>query len=291
MSARELEGASDPSKAPRDAVPLPTTSGAKVPRGFRLRPVHIGQLAPLALLLLVWQLGAGTLFDRSIFSTPLEVGGRLIELFGSSQFYSDANITLSAIGLGYGMGLVAGTLLAFAAWRYDVFDRIVQPYLIGLNSVPKVALAPLFLIWFGIGIASKVAVAFVMVFFLVFYSVYTGLKSLDRDFVDLAQIMGCNDRKVFREVIFPSAMPYILAGARIAMPYAVIGVVIGEFSAATRGLGYRILYSAGTFDSAGVYAHIIVLVALTLLVSALVGWIEKRAVRWRPQRERRGAAA
>jgi NitT/TauT family transport system permease protein len=265
--------------------------GIRLARRLPIRAIHVWQLSPLIALLLVWQFGAGTLFDEFIFSTPLAIGERLTKLAGSAQFYADARETLSAIALGYGIGLVAGTLLAFAAWRYDVFDRIVQPYLIGLNSIPKVALAPLFLIWFGIGIASKVAVSFVMVFFLVFYSVYTGLKSLDRDFVDLAQIMGCNDRKVFREVIFPSAMPYILAGARIAMPYAVIGVVIGEFSAATRGLGYRILYSAGTFDSAGVYAHIIVLVALTLLVSAIVGWVEARAVRWRPRRETRGSAA
>jgi NitT/TauT family transport system permease protein len=250
--------------------------------------VGIGQVLPLLLLLAVWQFGSGRLVDPLLFSTPLAIVERLIKLIPSRQFYDDLSTTLTEIALGYAFGVAAGVVIAFLAWRWNALDRIVQPYIIAFNAIPKVALAPLFLIWFGIGIWSKVATAFVLVFFLAFYSVYLGLHSLDLELVDLARIMGCNERQVSLQVLLPATLPFVLSALRTCMPYAIIGVVIGEFAASTRGVGYRVLYSAGTFDPAGVYAHIVILVVLVLAVNALLGLLEARVIRWRPRQEQRG---
>jgi NitT/TauT family transport system permease protein len=250
--------------------------------------VGLGQVLPLLVLLAGWQLGSGRLVDPLLFSTPLAIVQRLATLFQSRQFYDDLSTTLTEIALGYAFGVVAGVVIAFLAWRWKALDRIVQPYIIAFNAIPKVALAPLFLIWFGIGIWSKVATAFALVFFLAFYSVYLGLHSLDLELVDLARIMGCNERQVSLQVLLPATLPFVLSALRTCMPYAIIGVIIGEFAASTRGVGYRVLYSAGTFDPAGVYAHIVVLVILVLVVNALLGRLEARVIRWRPQQEQRG---
>jgi NitT/TauT family transport system permease protein len=253
------------------------------------RLIVIGQALPVLLILSVWQFGSGRMVDAVLFGTPAAVVERLAQLFRSPQFYGDLNTTLTEIALGYAFGVVTAMIVAFMAWRWKSFDRIVQPYIIAFNAIPKVALAPVFLIWFGIGIWSKVATAFVLVFFLAFYSVYLGLQALDLELVDLARIMGCNERQISLDVLLPATLPFVLSGLRTSMPYAIIGVIIGEFAASTKGIGYRVLYSAGTFDPAGVYAHIVVLVVLVLAINSLLGLLEAHLIRWRPHREQAGA--
>jgi NitT/TauT family transport system permease protein len=152
----------------------------------------------------------------------------------------------------------------------------------GFYGIPKIALAPLFIIWFGIGLWSKVALASTMVFFLVFYNVYAGVRAVDRDLVALARVMGADERQLGRHIYLPAATPYILLGLRMAIPYAVIGVIVGEFTSATRGLGLFIHYASDTYDPAGVFAGIAILLAFVMAAGSLASRLERRLLRWRP---------
>jgi NitT/TauT family transport system permease protein len=143
-------------------------------------------------------------------------------------------------------------------------------------------LAPLLVIWFGIGIWSKIVLAATMVFFLLFYSVYAAVRAVDRELVNLALVMGARESQLGRHVYLPAAMPAIMLGLRMAIPYAVIGVIAGEFTSSLRGLGLYINYSSSTYDPAGVFAGIAILLAFVLAANAVAARIEARVLRWRP---------
>ena len=148
-------------------------------------------------------------------------------------------------------------------------------------GIPKIALAPLFIIWFGIGIGSKVALAAIMVFFLVFYNVYTGVRSVDRELVNLTLVMGANQRQLTTHVYLPAAAPYVLLGMRMAVPYSVIGVIVGEFTSSVQGLGLFIHEASSTYDPAGVFAGIVILLAFVIVANFLAGRLERRLLRWK----------
>ena len=148
--------------------------------------------------------------------------------------------------LGYVIGVAGGILGGYALGRSPRLANIFEPYVMAFYGIPKIALAPLFIIWFGIGIGSKVALAAIMVFFLVFYNVYTGVRSVDRELVNLTLVMGANQRQLTYHVYFPAAAPYVLLGMRMAVPYSVIGVIVGEFTSSISGP--RALYPRGLID-------------------------------------------
>jgi len=147
--------------------------------------------------------------------------------------------------------------------------------------VPKIALAPLFIIWFGIGMGSKIALASIMVFFLVFYNVFAGVRSVDRELVNLTRVMGANQRQLTYHVYLPAAAPYVMLGMRMAIPYSVIGVIVGEFTSSTQGLGLFIHEASATYDPAGVFAGIVILLGFVVAAGALAGRLERRLLRWR----------
>ena len=184
--------------------------------------------------------------------------------------------------LGYLLGVGAGILCGVLLGRAPRAARVVEPYLMAFYGIPKIALAPLFVIWFGIGLWSKVALAGIMVFFLVFYNVYAGIRAVDRNLVDLVRVLGASPRQLDRHVYLPAAAPYILLGMRMAIPYAVIGVIVGEFTSSIRGLGMFINYASSTYDPAGVFAGIAILLAFVAGAGAVATRIERRVLRWRP---------
>jgi NitT/TauT family transport system permease protein len=148
-------------------------------------------------------------------------------------------------------------------------------------GVPKIALAPLFIIWFGIGIGSKIALASIMVFFLVFYNVFAGVRSVDRELVNLTLVMGANQRQLTYHVYLPAAAPFVMLGMRMAIPYSVIGVIVGEFTSSTQGLGLFIHEASATYDPAGVFAGIVILLGFVIIAGALAGRLERWLLRWR----------
>jgi len=271
--------------------PPPARSGRSGPGRARWvrRTTRIAQvLAPGVVFVLVWQLAAGELINPLYVSQPTAIAERLATLAASEAFYTDLWVTFRELAIGYTTGFLTGTLAGYALGRSATMARIFQPYIMAFYGIPKIALAPLFIIWFGIGIWSKVVLAAIMVFFLVFFNVFMGVLNVDRNLVDLARLMGANQRQLTRHVYLKAAMPYIIMGMRAALPYSVIGVIVGEFTAAREGLGLYMLRSSSTFDPAGVFAGIVVLLAFIVLANAALGRLEARLLKWKPAEELSG---
>ena len=233
-------------------------------------------------LLLFWQWASGRLIRTVYVSTPTAIVARLYELFATGEILPHLAVTLRELVLGYVIGVIAGLACGYWLARSPRAARIVEPYVMGFYGIPKIALAPLFVIWFGIGIWSKVALSGTMVFFLVFYNVYAGVRAVDRELVALARVLGASERQLGRHVYLPAAMPFILLGMRMAVPFAVIGVIVGEFTSSIQGLGLFIHYASDTYDPAGVFAGIAILLAFISAAGLAANRIERRLLRWRP---------
>jgi NitT/TauT family transport system permease protein len=238
-------------------------------------------LLPGVAILAFWQWASGHLIKEIYVSKPTSVAARLYELFASGEIYPHLWTTGEELVLGYVIGVASGILAGYALGRSPRLAVIFEPYVMAFYGIPKIALAPLFIIWFGIGIGSKVALASIMVFFLVFYNVYTGVRSVDRELVNLTLVMGANQRQLTYHVYFPAAAPYVLLGMRMAVPYSVIGVIVGEFTSSVQGLGLFIHEASSTYDPAGVFAGIVILLAFVVAANFLAGRLERRLLRWK----------
>jgi len=224
--------------------------------------------APGVVMLCSWQFASGRLVREAYISKPTDIARRLYELFATGEIWPSLKVTGQELVLSYVIGVASGLLIGYALGRSPRVARIVEPYVMAFYGIPKIALAPLFIIWFGIGIWSKVVLAGTMVFFLVFYNVYAGVRA--------------NERQLSRHIYLPAAAPYLLMGMRMAIPYAVIGVIVGEFTSSTAGLGLFINYASSTYDPASVFAGIFILLAFVMIMNALASRLEKRLLRWRP---------
>ncbi|SFU97184.1 NitT/TauT family transport system permease protein [Methylobacterium sp. UNCCL125] len=245
---------------------------------------YAGRLIPLLpglALLAFWQWSSGRLVREIYVSKPTAVVARLYELFASGEIYPHLWTTAQELVFGYTIGVAGGVVAGYALGRSPRLARIFEPYVMAFYGIPKIALAPLFIIWFGIGMGSKIALAAIMVFFLVFYNVYTGVRGVDRELVNLTLVMGANQRQLTRHVYLPAAAPFVMLGMRLAIPYSVIGVIVGEFTSATQGLGLFIHEASSTYDPAGVFAGIAILLAFVVGAGFLAGRLERRLLRWR----------
>jgi NitT/TauT family transport system permease protein len=238
-------------------------------------------LLPGLAILAFWQWSSGRLIKEIYVSKPTAVAARLYELFASGEIFPHLWTTGQELVLGYVIGVAGGIFGGYALGRSPRLARIFEPYVMAFYGIPKIALAPLFIIWFGIGIGSKVALASIMVFFLVFYNVYTGVRSVDRELVNLTLVMGANQRQLTYHVYLPAAAPYVLLGMRMAVPYSVIGVIVGEFTSSVQGLGLFIHEASSTYDPAGVFAGIVILLAFVVVANFLAGRLERRLLRWK----------
>jgi NitT/TauT family transport system permease protein len=236
---------------------------------------------PGVALLLFWQWASGRLIKELYVSKPTAIAVRLYELFSSGEIYPHLWTTGQELVFGYVIGVAGGVLGGYALGRSPRLARIFEPYLMAFYGVPKIALAPLFIIWFGIGMGSKIALASIMVFFLVFYNVFAGVRSVDRELMNLTLVMGANQRQLTYHVYLPAAAPYVMLGMRMAIPYSVIGVIVGEFTSSTQGLGLFIHEASATYDPAGVFAGIVLLLGFVMAAGALAGRLERRLLRWR----------
>lgn len=238
-------------------------------------------LLPGAALLIFWQWASGRLIKEIYVSKPTAVVERLYELFVSGEIYPHLWVTGQELVLGYVIGVAGGVFGGYALGRSPRLARIFEPYVMAFYGIPKIALAPLFIIWFGIGIGSKVALASIMVFFLVFYNVFAGVRSVDRELVNLTLVMGANQRQLTYHVFLPAAAPFVMLGMRLAIPYSVIGVIVGEFTSSIQGLGLFIHEASSTYDPAGVFAGIVILLGFVTTANIIAGAIERRLLRWR----------
>jgi NitT/TauT family transport system permease protein len=251
--------------------------------GVRYRRVLIARLAVVAVVLAVWQVTVTSgLVDAFWISSPVLVVEELWRELASGDLFGDVAITvfeaLIAFVVSSVLGIGAGLLLA----RSPFWDDVLAPLVLALNSLPRVALAPLIILWFGIGITAKVVTAFTLVFFILLVNTLGGAKNVDNDILTIAQLMGASRRDILWKVTLPSALPWIFAGLNLGLTYSLLGVIVAEILASNKGLGYVIASSAATFNTAGVFAGLITLALVAWLFSALMRHVEARLLRWKP---------
>lgn len=256
------------------------------PSPLRRLAAHLGRLLllllPGAVLILFWQWASGRLIATLYVSKPTDIAVRFYEMFASGEIQPHLLVTAQELVLGYCIGVGVGVVAGYVLGRSPRAAAVFEPYVMAFYGIPKIALAPLFIIWFGIGLWSKVALAATMVFFLVFYNVYIGVRNVDRELLNLARIMGAGEHQLTRHVYFPAAAPFVIMGMRMAIPYSVIGVIVGEFTSSVKGLGLFINQASSTYDPAGVFAGIALLLMFIVVANAIAGQLEKRLLRWRP---------
>lgn len=260
---------------------LPVVSEPAGPRALGSGFMVVCQIVLGLALLLLWQGASGRLVDNFFISNPLDVGRRLIGWIADGSLFLHIWATVYATVMGFVAGAVIGVVLGIWLGVSPFTSRLLNPYLNALNALPKVALAPLFVLWFGLGIESKIALAAVLVLFLVFLNTYAGVREVDQDLIDGARLMKATRVQVIAKVIIPSAMSWVFAGLKISVPYALIGAVLGEMIAANRGLGYLVQFSGSQFDTAGVFAVLIVIALLAVALNFLVEIVQHRMQQWR----------
>jgi sulfonate transport system permease protein len=253
-------------------------------RRARRRFLLVSRLGIVVVGLAGWALASGTVLRPLYLSSPAAVAGTLADWAVSGQLWYHAGFTLTSALLGYVLGAVGGVLLAWPLAMARIAYRIGEPYILIAYSVPAVALGPVFILWFGIGMTSKVLIAAYFVFFIVFINTAAGFHRVPAGLLDVTRVMGASRRDQLRIVMLPSAAPYILAALRITLPAAMIGAVTGEFISANRGLGYLTRAAAASFNTAGVLAGVLSLSVLVLLMNLLLRPVQ-RALRWHPGRE------
>jgi NitT/TauT family transport system permease protein len=262
-------------------------------RARRIRRVAVvfGRIALVAGVLVFWNAASGTLLRPFFVSTPRAVGEQLAEWFGGSgDFWFHARFTLTSAGLGFLVGAALGVGLAWPLALRRATYRVVEPYFLMAYSIPAVALGPVFILWFGIGLLPKVLLAAYFVFFVVFINTVEGIRQVPQGLLDVTRVMGASGWQTLRTVMLPSALPYILAALRATLPAAMIGAVVGEFIASNRGIGYLTRAAAGRYQTAGVIAGTIVLATIVLLLSVALRPLS-RALRWQPEVRIRGGGS
>lgn len=250
--------------------------------GLRITAIRIAIVGGFFLL---WEIASGRWIEPFLVSSPSRIFWSLIAGFRDGDLLQHTWVTFEEIAIGFPIGAISGIGLGYAFGRSRVLAEIFEPIIVALNGIPRTALAPLFIVWLGIGLWSKVGVVFLLTFFLNFFNTYTGMRQMDHEYVDLASLMGVKGWKLSFKVIFPAISPYVFTGIRTSIPFAVIGAIVGEFVAATDGVGFFIRMSAGIFKTADVFVGIIVLMIMVIVLDKIAEAVEKRALRWQTQTE------
>jgi NitT/TauT family transport system permease protein len=229
-----------------------------------------------------WQAAAVLgVIDPFFFSRPSDIALRVWTWVSSGSLWRHLAATLEESVLGLLIGGAIGVVMGFALARARFAARVLEPYIMMLNAVPRVVLAPLFLLWFGLGIWSKVALAVTLVFFVMFFSTYQGVREASTVIIDNVRLLGATEGQLVQHVLIPSALSWIFASLQVSLGFAVVGAVVGEYLGATRGLGYVIAQAEGTFDTTGVFAGMFVLALVVVGASAGVAKLERWLLRWK----------
>ena len=260
-----------------------------------MRHLRLYQLVLLLALVAFWHVMTAPgllpnfMFDNDrqaafFFGQPLQVAGRIWTWFvADADIYRHLAVTLIetvlAFAAGSVLGLACGLWLALA----PLASAVLEPYIKALNSMPRIILAPIFAVWFGLGIGSKVALGVTLVFFIVFFNVYQGVKEVSPVVLANARMLGASPRQLLRHVYLPSATSWVFSSLHTSVGLAFVGAVVGEYLGSSQGVGYLILQAEGSFDINTVMAGIVVLTAFALLLDAAVGRIEKRLMKWQPR--------
>jgi NitT/TauT family transport system permease protein len=250
--------------------------------------VLIAQVAVLVVGLGSWELGTrvGSI-DPFFFGSPVGIVVRLADWFVNGtaygSFWEQVWVTLEEALLGFAFGVVSGILMGVLLGEVPFFADVLGPYIKVINALPRIVLGSIFIMWLGLGLPSKVLLAAVLVFFVVFFNAFQGVRSVDRNLVANARILGASRLQVVRHVVFPSAMTWIIASLHVALGFSIIGAIVGEFLGAQNGLGLVIATAQNTFDANGVFGAMLVIGLLALGAEALMSVLENRLLAWRPK--------
>lgn len=271
-----------------DARTQPTaTSRARriaPPPSFRQRHEHalLGAIA-VVVFLAFWELSVAAGWINPLFvSSPSRIAVAGYELFADGSIWGDLRVSGIEFVVGYGLAILVGVPLGILMGWYARVDAVLEPFVSALYATPRIALLPLLLIWFGIGIMSKFAIIFLGAIFPILVNTITGMRTVNADFVKVARSFGARDRQLFLTVALPSSVPLLLTGLRLGLGHALIGIVVGEMYGATQGIGFLISSAGARFQTDQVMVGIIIIAAAGVALTALLRMIERRFERWRP---------
>ncbi|MBE8517979.1 ABC transporter permease [Amycolatopsis sp. H6(2020)] len=275
------------------AAPLPVLeteqdilARAKQATARRKRNIWLLRLAIVVVWLGSWELTATYWIDPFFYSKPSKIWERLVEWFSAGtdfgSIWYQILVTVEEAAIGFVIGAIAGVVFGVILGRSAYLAQVLAPFIKAANALPRIVLAALFVIWFGLGLSSKVATVVVLVFFAVFFNAFTGAREVDRNLIDNARILGATRGQVLKSIVLPSATSWILSSLHVAFGFALIGAVVGEYTGAKAGMGFLIANAQGTFDTAGVYAGMLIITVVALLAEWGISTLEGRLLRWRP---------
>jgi NitT/TauT family transport system permease protein len=239
------------------------------------------QTAALLAVLALWEAAASAGWLNPLYMpAPSRIAATLVELFGDGRIWPHMEATFSAALVGLVLGIAVGVALGIVAALVRPVAELLEPVMLLLNAVPRVILAPLFVIWLGIGLASKVALAFILVSVVIFFTVFTGIRQVDRRLVDRIVTLGGGRRELLQHVYLPSVAAWVLSNLKVAVGFAFTGACVGEFVAASRGLGYLLSFAQSTFNAPLMMAIVLLIMAVVLVIFGLASRMEKRLLRW-----------
>ncbi|MGW4482882.1 ABC transporter permease [Amycolatopsis sp. NPDC004368] len=260
---------------------------AKRSAGRRKRNVWLLRLAILVVWLGSWELAGRYWIDPFFYSMPSKIWERLVEWFTTGtdfgSIWYQILVTVEEAVIGFVLGAIAGVICGVVLGRSRYLAEVLAPFIKAANALPRIVLAALFVIWFGLGLSSKIATVFILVFFAVFFNAFTGAREVDRNLIDNARILGATRWQVLQSIVLPSATSWILSSLHVAFGFALIGAVVGEYTGAKAGMGFLIANAQGTFDTAGVYGGMLIVTVVALFAEWLISTAESRLLRWRPQ--------
>jgi NitT/TauT family transport system permease protein len=252
----------------------------------RFEPALLGAGSIIALLV-VWELlprlvtmSAGT---KLFFTTPSQIAGTLWTMFATGTIWTPLGVSASGFALGLGLAIVVGLPLGVLIGRSQTLNAMLDPFITAFNATPRLVFLPLIVLWFGLGLWSKVVIVFIGALFPILINTYEGVRNADKVLINVVRSFGAKEWDIARLVVVPNALPYIVAGLRLAIGRAVLGVVVAEFFGSESGLGVMMVQAAGRYQIAVVFSGLIVFAALSLVMTGLVQLLEHRLARWRPQ--------
>jgi NitT/TauT family transport system permease protein len=268
---------------------LAADTGAAPGRSLRerLEPTILGT-AGVVVLLLAWEIlprfftmSAGT---KLFFTTPSQIVGTLWRLFATGEIWGPLGVSASGFAIGLGIAIVVGLPLGVLIGRSRTLNDMLDPFITAFNATPRLVFLPLVMLWFGLGLWTKVIIVFIGALFPILINTYEGVRNADRTLINVVRSFGASEWDVARLVVVPNAMPYIIAGLRLAVGRAVLGVVVAEFFGSESGLGVMMVQAAGRYQVDVVFSGLIVFAALSLALTAMVQILENRLSLWRPQK-------
>jgi NitT/TauT family transport system permease protein len=256
---------------------------AQAERRKRTLIVNFGRIGLLVGGMVLWQVASGRWVDKMFLSDPVSIWGEFFKLLNNGQLALHIGTSTSEIVQGYLWGVLLALVAAFFLSQMPNLHSILEPFLIAFYAIPKAALAPLIVMWFGFGITSKIVLAAVLVFFVVFMNTITGIRGVHPQLISIARMMGASRWQVMTKIVLWAALPYTMTALRIAVPSAVIGAVIGEFISSQRGIGYLVSSASSQFNTAAVFAGIFALLITVAVLDVIVAALEAYFMRWRPK--------